>query len=318
MTEQNQNQEPEKVPEDFEAFKAAANAPKEVDAPAEAKKAEDEAAEALATQEAEAVKPADPEKGADPAPKGKKPASERFTDLVKRNHEKDRENADLRARLEALEAAKPDATSSAEETDDGEAPKAPHADDKNADGTQKYDFGELTTAFIRDTARFETLQTVREERTREESIRQQQAAAAKAEEAESAWVDQLESAAAKHPDYVEKVLHGAEAGKWPCSRETGAMLRDSDVGAEVAYHLATNVREAIALDGIKDPVEWARAFGRLEARFEAGKPPPPTPRKTPSADPPPKNQARGANGSFSSVPTDFEAFKARIRKEQSG
>lgn len=245
----------------------------------------------------------------------KKTAQDRIRDLTRRGKDAERvaeakemENRELRERLEALERGERPAAQ-AEEIE----LQAPNPDDKNEDGTDKYAFGELDTKYIRDLSRHEALQTVREERTREESIRQQQAAAAKAEEAEQLWADRLEAAATKHPDFVEKVFHGAEAGKWPLNKDVGALIKDSDVGAEIAYHLATpaNLREAVALDKITDPVERARAFGRLEATMQATPKPTPT-KKLPTAEPP-VSHARGSNGQFQGTPQSFQDFEAKYQ-----
>jgi len=244
----------------------------------------------------------------------KKSAQERIRELTRRGKDaererdaKDAELAEMRERLAALETGRAPAA----EASDDDAPPDPNA--KNADGSEKYAFGELDTQYVKDLARHEARQIVREEQRTRDEQRQQQAAAAQAEEAEQAWADQLETVAAEHPDFVEKVLDGATAGSWPCSREVGALIRDSEVGAKIAYHLATNLREAVALDNITDPLERARAFGRLEATLQAA--PKPTPGKTvklPSADPP-APQARGSNGQYSGTPTNFKDFEAKFQ-----
>ena len=317
------------VPKDCEAFKAAATTPpKESDATADADKAlADQEAEAAAAKAAEKpeekadTKVPPTEEKSEKADAPKKSAQERIAELSRRKGEAERasaadraENEALKARIAALERGEFADLDEAESDDKG--PKAPTPDDKNDDGTDKYVFGELDTKFVRDTARHEALETVREERARLEQTRQEQAAREAAEAQASVWADQLEAAAAETPDFVEKVIHGGKAGSWPCSKEVGALLMDSEVGAKVAYHLATNLREAVALDKITDPVERARSFGRLEATLMAGSKPKPAPARTSQADPPPNTNTRGTNGQVSSVPADFEAFKARVRKEQ--
>ena len=243
----------------------------------------------------------------------KKSAQERIRELTRRGKDaererdaKDAELAAMRERLAALEAGRP-----AQEAEHVAEDAPPSPNDKNEDGTEKYAFGELDTQYVKDLARHEARQIVREEQRARDEQRQQQAAAAKAEEAEQAFVDQLETAAKEFPDFVEKVLDGARAGAWPLNREVDALIRDSAVGAKIAYHLATNIREAVALDNITDPVERARVFGRLEATLQVA--PKPTPaRKTPSADPP-APQTRGTNGQFTGTPTSFADFEAKYQ-----
>lgn len=261
----------------------------------------------------EKPKDGEPAKAAD-EPKAdapKKSAQERIRELTRRGKDAEREkdakeaeNAELRARLEALERGeRPAATA-----DDQDAPPDPNA--KNEDGSDKYAFGELDTQYVKDLAKHEARQIVREERTRDEQIRQQQAAAAQTEEAEQAWVDQLDTAAKEIPDFLEKVFDGAKAGAWPLNREVAELIQDSEVGAKIAYHLANNLREAVALDRIEDPVERARSFGRLEATLQAASKPAPV--KAPSADPP-ATHARGTNGQFTGTPTSFADFEAKFQ-----
>lgn len=243
----------------------------------------------------------------------KKSAQERIAELSRRKGDAERaaeakevENRELRARIEALERGERPATEVSDE------PAAPAPDDKNDDGTEKYPFGELDTKYVKDLARHEALQTVREERTREAQTRQEQAAREAAEAQEHAFVDQLEAAVKEIPDYAEKVLDGAAAGKWPLNREVDALIRDSEVGAKVAYHLATNLREAVALDKITDPVERARSFGRLEALVQTSTKPPAKSVKTPTAEAPIPS-ARGTNGQFTGTPSDFKSFEAKFQ-----
>lgn len=246
----------------------------------------------------------------------KKSAQERIRELTRRGkeaeRERDAERAEKQALLDRIAALERGERPAAEQAED-DSPPDPEA--TNADGTPKYRFGELDTAYVRDLAKYEARQLVREERARDEQRRQQQAAAAQAEEAEQAWADQLEAAAATIPDFVEKVFDGGKANAYALNRETFEMAQESDVGAQVLYHLATNPKEALALYKIDDPVERARSFGRLEARFQPGAQPPKTaekPAKTPKADAP-APQARGTNGQFS-VPndtTDFKKFEAQ-------
>lgn len=248
-------------------------------------------------------------------PKQKLSAQERIAQLTRKSGDKDRElaaeraeKAELKARIEALERGERPAAEA-----DGD--KAPSPDDKNPDGTEKYAFGELDTQFVKDMAKHEARQIVREERARDEQTRQEQAAREAAEAQQASWADQLETAATTHPDFVEKVFRGGEANAYALNKETFEMAQDSTVGAQVLYHLASNPKEALALYNIDDPVERARSFGRLEARFESGAQPPKAANPTtnpPKADPPAEH-ARGSNGQFTGTPSDFKSFEAKYQ-----
>ena len=134
----------------------------------------------------------------------------------------------------------------------------------------------------------------------------------------------LETAgAAKYADFDEVVtesrqLDPSDPAFWPLSREMGKLILASDVGADVAYHLASNPEEARKIFG-KAPMEQAAYFGRLEATFEATVPNPKDKQQTdgqhqvvkgPKA-PTPIKQAKGSGGTtpVSSATTDFAAFE---------
>lgn len=300
----------DKAISDFKAFEDAARAAEEAGHP-DLFKAPDK----VESKPADAPPPAAEQKPAD-APKPKLSAAERIAQLTRQKGDKEREleaaNTRLREqeeRIAALERGERPAAATSDE------PVAPTPNDKNPDGSEKYAFGELDSAYIRDLARHEALQTVREDRTRGEKARQEQAAREAAEALDNQWADQLEAATAQHPDFVEKVFRGGEAKAYALNRETFEMAQESEFGAQVLYHLASNPKEALALYKIADPVERARSFGRLEARFESGAQPVPpanpTPR-TPKADPP-APQARGTNGQFEGTPTDFKSFEAKFQ-----
>jgi len=85
----------------------------------------------------------------------------------------------------------------------------------------------------------------------------------------------------------------------------------------VAYHLANNRDEAKSI-AMMHPLEQARAFGRLEARFLAEAAakvaePKPEPKVKTDAPEPPTHRARGGGGKFSvdDDTSDFAAFEAK-------
>lgn len=104
------------------------------------------------------------------------------------------------------------------------------------------------------------------------------------------WVEQVEEARSRYQDF-DKVVFDQTA---PISEGLASLLMTSDMGADIAYHLASNRAEAKRLSELP-PVEAAREIGRLEARLttpqpksETAAPPPPRPvsgRGAPERDP---------------------------------
>ena len=85
-------------------------------------------------------------------------------------------------------------------------------------------------------------------------------------------------------------------------------IRTSEVGAAVAYHLASNPEEARRIAGL-NPLAAIREIGRLEARFDTKSSGPP-PKQASDAPPPPPG-VRGQGGRFAVAPDtdDFAAFE---------
>ena len=118
---------------------------------------------------------------------------------------------------------------------------------------------------------------------------------------------------AKTPDYAEKVLQGADRNEWPCSEAMAELIRESELGPQVAYHLASNPQVARELYGMSERAV-AREIGRIEARLEK----PAAPVKEPvrvSQAPPPPAKIEAAEATVSVKPTDPESDKAMSDSE---
>lgn len=199
-----------------------------------------------------------------------------------------REAAELRSQAEAAAPPK----------------EAAGTDPDQAPDPAKYEFGEADARFIADTATFHA---------RAEFQRQAQAAELKAQFAtmEADWQTKLAAPEVieKYPDFDTVVTKAADAGDWDCSPLMAIGIKQSPVGADVAYHLATNKADAARIARLT-PIEQALEFGRLEGRYmHAPKAAAPEAVKTTSAPPPPAARARGAGGTFA-VQADTEDFGA--------
>lgn len=297
---------------DFSAFEAAATA----DEPevTEVTPEEGEGAEEPDTNvndEAGEPEGDKPEKGRS------KPAHERIAEITKARREAERERDELRQRIEALESGKAPEQSKPQASEALKAIEAAQPDPNDP----KYEFGEADPQYLADLtdwkvdvrlAKRDAELAEKQEKAEQE---QRQAAMQKvASNLDTSWQEKAKAGAEKYDDFNEVVLEGAAAEAWPCPPLVAIGIASSDQGADIAYHLAKNPTEAeeLAKLSVTDPMEAARRFGRLEARFE-------TPaantnaRRVTNAPEPPKHTARGAGGKFEvdGSTTDFAAFERK-------
>lgn len=214
--------------------------------------------------------------------------------------------ADFQRQLEErdreLEALRQERTKPAEETPKQERKvgEAPNPDD--------YEFGEADSKFIADLAIYHADQRF--------EMREAQAQIAReVQELEDGWKTRTgtEEFKAKYPDFEEKVTRGGDRGTWDCTPIGAIVIKGSEVGGDVAYHLATNPAESKRIAALP-PLEQVRELGRLEGRFlaENARSATPPPAAVTKAPPPPEGRARGAGGRFAVQPDtdDFAAFDA--------
>ena len=229
----------------------------------------------------------------------KQTAQERINELTRARREAEREAEALRARLAALEAAKvPEEGPDGSETSEGASEDAPP--DPN-----DFDYGELDSKYIEALAKYHADSHIRQRMQEFETRRQQQEQMQRVEA-------MTERGNKKHDDFYEKVIVGAEKGEWALSEELGVLLVGSEVGDDIAYHLASNPEEAARVARLA-PLEQARYFGKMEAKFSAPQdaaPGKPAVKKPPKA-PPPVLPSRGSDGKFQPSPLsdDFLAFE---------
>lgn len=89
------------------------------------------------------------------------------------------------------------------------------------------------------------------------------------------------------PDYAEKVLRNPSLA---ITQEMASVIMESELGPQVAYYLAENEDKARAIAQMP-PIIQAREIGRIEARLEAAKAPPPKPVVSKAPPPAPKLDA---------------------------
>ena len=159
-----------------------------------------------------------------------------------------------------------------------------------------YEAGEYDSRYIKDVARWEAKQEVAQTISALSAQSSAQAAIAQ-------FQARSERAAETLPDYEEKVILGAQRGEWPCTPIMAEVIRSSEKGPEVAYHLASNPTEAARISRLS-PVLQSAEIGKLEAKLAVPK------AKTATTAPSATPQVRGSGGKFATPPdtNDFAAF----------
>lgn len=251
----------------------------------------------------------------EPAPRKPQTAQERINELTRARREAERREADLRKQLEELRAAAPKEAPAPKP----EAP-APREAAKGPPRPEDFEFGELDAAYIAAVVDYQTDKRLTEFREAQQQERLRAEEETRQRTVQQKFQQQIEAGRQKYADYDEVVVQGAQAGTWPLSETLGLLLVESEVGDDIAYHLASNPDEAESVDRLA-PVEQARYFGRLEAKFSAARAAAtggesavrPATTRAPRA-PAPITSARGAGGRFQATAAtdDFSAFEAAV------
>jgi hypothetical protein len=254
---------------------------------------------------------ATPEPKADDKPAGNPPepadeggsAEGKDGDAAQRQTKVDDEIASLKAQLEELRQAKP--------ADSAQKPgeQAPAVAEDVPPNPDDYPFGEADAKFIADLARHEARQEFKAQQAQQEQAREVELVETKWKTAVAA-PDVIE----RYPDFKQKVVESANRGDWACTPLMSLGIKESDVGPDIAYHLASNPLESKRIADMH-PLEQAREFGRLEGRILAERSakaaPAPAQKVVSKAPPPPEARSRGAGGQFGTAPDtdDFSAFE---------
>lgn len=293
-------------PDDFNEYEAwcakqeAAEEATEVEEPSEAPAEEPAAAESADEAEPSEDDEQDDDEADDEAEEKDEESDEkprRRSGFQKRIDRLTREKRELEARLAVAEKAK-------EETPKEEAKPAEPKGKPKAEDFDSYD--EFTEAL--------TDWKLAEKDRAQAAARDR----AQAEEAHKAVVGKWQERAAvvkkANPDY-EKVLDSA--ADVPIPGYVEAALLESDLGPEIAYHLAKNRKELERIVALS-PASAGREIGKIEARLESR---PATPKPTVSKAPKPVKPVQGSRaGTAPSVyddelAADFNAWEARRRAD---
>lgn len=205
---------------------------------------------------------------------------------------------------------------------DPKAPKKPNAAAKGDDGQPVYKLGEFDDAYKEAyddylDARRDYLASAKDEFKKGTTS----ASDAAPEAAQKEFTTKLDTTVANgkklFKDFDEKVVKGIEKDAWALS-ETGAhFLVDSEVGPEMAYHLASNPKLAKEIAELP-PMRQAVRLGKLEEQISAKKADDAKKAKRGSSAPTPlQARARGGGGRETGR-FDGEDFEAVERNWEQG
>lgn len=121
-------------------------------------------------------------------------------------------------------------------------------------------------------------------------------------EAEAAKVETYSLRAAEFAEKAADFHQVVGTSNLPVTDAVQDQILESDMGPEIAYYMAKNPGEGAKIAGLTNPMDAARAIGRLEARLSQ-----PPPKRTTQAPPPLKAVA----GSTGAVP-DFNPNTAGL------
>lgn len=239
------------------------------------------------------------ETGIDRDEKGKfrNPAQPRIDELTRARREAEREASYWRTRAEANAKPAP------------EPPKKPTQD-------QFADYGEFVEA-LADWKADEKVNAKLAERDKASAAKQA------ADKRTSTWLERSTAAAAAIPD-LDKVLSNSDV---PVAEHVTTALLDSELGPQIAYHLATHPEIAEKLNGMTER-QVDREIGRLEATLgtvaadpkpDDAPSPEPTPvtpaRRTTTAPPPVKPVAQARSGAVDLAKASMDDYVAARTKQ---
>ena len=217
--------------------------------------------------------------------KRKRSTSERIKKLTANVRQAERQNAELLARITALEAgAKSDltVTKSSDTTDALQEPDP-----------AKYKFGELDPQYMRDLAKFEVKNELLAVQREQDQARQTEAANREADQVRQKAAEVTQAGQAKFSDFEEVVVEAAMNGEFALTQEMFETAAETAVAPEILYYLAQNPEESAKVAGM-NPRQQNIWFGRMAEKFS--QPAQDQKKKLTTAPPPPASLPKGSGG----------------------
>lgn len=253
-----------------------------------------------------------------PKPKRrKKGARARIAEITAARRAAEDEAAALKAENEALKAGK----EPAKKEEPAEKPIEPDVSDLKQPNAADFDFGELDAGYMEEMAEYKAEVAFRRREAKADAARTK-AESAKAEKEAAATLEKnfldnvVEPGKELFDDFDDVVIEGGKAGEYQLTHTLVSLISESDQGAKIMYHFASNPDEASKV--AKLSVERQAAyFGRMEARFAPSQGDERKSRRAkPSQAPkPPRAKSRGAGAGKkdNAATTDFAAFERMVQ-----
>ena len=292
--------------------------------------AEDEAEEGAEEAEASDSETEDPENDTeedldddlddDEPSRNKTPARKRIAALTKARREAERAAiaAEERARLLEERLTRLEQGQQQPKDDQAQGAQAERNENEPPDPAN-YTYGELDPQYLDDVVDYKTRKALSDFERKQQETAAQEAARKQAEEAAQKWEQRSDEARSRYADF-DQVVGPDESGQrgWACSKEMADLILQSDVGADVAYRIASDPRESERIANL--PVaQQAVLFGRLEGEILAqrGAQDRVPSKKTPTISSPPP-RVRGTDGKFKIDPatTDFASFERLVKSQR--
>lgn len=257
----------------------------------------------------------DDDEGEDkPKKRRKKGARARIAEITAARRAAEDEAASLKAENEALKAGKEPAKK--------EEPKPVEIDtsDLTEPNPADFDFGELDAGYMEKMAEHKAEIAFRRREAKAEADRKTASDKKAADDAaatlEKNFLDNVvEPGKELFDDFDDVVIEGGKAGEYQLTPTLVSLISESDAGAKIMYHFASNPDEASKVANLS--VERQAAyFGRMEARFAPSQEDERKSRRAkPSKAPkPPRAKSRGAGAGKkdNAGTTDFAAFERMV------
>lgn len=250
-----------------------------------------------------------------PAPK-KTRAQERIEQLLEKERLAQERARAAEAELQRYKEAGKEADKAPEKAADK---KAPHWDDKNEDGTDKYPLGQFDPQYAEDHIKFAVQEQLERTRAEQEAQAERRAAEEAQAQAQAEWQSKLEPARERYPDFQEKgerLLETFVDIDPAYGNYLESVIMSLPNGPDVLYYLASNTDEAANI--VKSgPMVATVALGRIDAGFgKSAEPTKVSARPTKAPPPPPTNKGTvAAVAEVADDTEDLDAFEAKFFKK---
>ena len=230
----------------------------------------------------------DPEKEGEDDPEKEKPKPKN-KGFQKRINRLTREKRELESRLTALEQQR--------------APQPAAKEAPKRDDFESYeDYLEAKAEHVAESKVAERLEKQQQESAAKEAQTTQT-------ELLDSWEDKKDDARERYVDF-DDVMEGSDT---PITPHMSQALLESDIGADIAYHLANNDDDVARISRLSPPRQMIE-IGKLEAKISGEINKPKT--KTPSKAPAPTKPTKGKSPSASDLPSDSDSMDEWARKER--